>query len=79
MTAVVDIRVVGVASREGIDKAPGRLGCCLNGSGADGGWILILVDGADICSPDPPTGGPELVVVVCTAVLVIEAVTEVLG
>lgn len=68
-----------VVSREGIDKAPGRVGCCLNGSGADGAWVLIPVDGADMCSPSAPTGGPEPIAVVCAATLVIEAVAEALG
>ena len=73
MTVVVD-----VASTEGIDKGPGRLGWCLNRSGADGGWALILVDGADMYSPGAPSGGPESIVVVGAATLVAEAVAEAL-
>ena len=66
-----------VTSIEGIDKGPGRLGC-LNGSGAGGGWILILVDGADMCSPGAPADGPEPIVVVGAATLVVGAVAETL-
>lgn len=79
MTAAVDITVVDVVSREGIDKAPGRVGCCFNGSGADGSWVLMLVDAADICSPNAPTYGPEPIIVVCAATLVPETVAEALG
>lgn len=50
----------------------------LTGSEAGGGWILILVDEADMCSPGAPTGGPEPIVVVGTATLIVEAVAEAL-
>lgn len=68
--------VVDVASTEGIDKVPGRLSCCLSGSGADGGWVLV--DGTDMCNPNVPTSGPGPLVV-CAATLVIEVVAETLG
>jgi hypothetical protein len=69
----VDITVADVTSIEGIDKGPGRLDWCLNGSGAGGGWV---VDGADVC-PGAPTGGPEPIVA-GAATLVVDAVAEAL-
>ena len=68
---------MGVVSR-GTDTAPGRLSCCLSESGADGGCVLVLIEGTDICSPSAPTGGPEPLIVGVTT-LAIEAAAEALG